>query len=307
MTLLHLRYFCETARCESISQAAANLHISQPALSKIIHLLENDLGVALFEHQGRNIYLTHTGRFLYEHIGHGLSIIDHAISTVSTEGNKKELTVCVKNGDLFMDDIIVAFHRLYPDVVIIITHDDMHMPETHKSNIDFIIRTATEQDMPLSPRKHMLFSEEFGLVVPMTDPLAKKSHIHLREAASRRFLGTEVFGINQMLCQEAGFSPKIIMAGQNINTYLKMLECGTGVTIAPSISISTYLPENCRFIPLLSPRKQRTIILEEAPSRIITSYSNDFIRFCIEKGQERQQKVAASRLGLDSRESPVFF
>ena len=65
MTLSNIRYFVEVARCESITEAADNLYISQPGLSKQIALVENEIGVTLFYRTHRTVKLTPAGRYLY--------------------------------------------------------------------------------------------------------------------------------------------------------------------------------------------------------------------------------------------------
>ena len=65
MELTQLRYFQVAAYYEHISRAAAELNISQPALSTMISRLERELGVSLFDHNGRSIVLNQNGkRFL---------------------------------------------------------------------------------------------------------------------------------------------------------------------------------------------------------------------------------------------------
>lgn len=68
MELTQLRYFAEIARCEHMTQAAENLNISQPALSHAMKGLEQELGVHLFKHAGRNIALTPYGRSFYQNV-----------------------------------------------------------------------------------------------------------------------------------------------------------------------------------------------------------------------------------------------
>ncbi len=68
MNLYHLRYFVTLAHLEHYTKAAENLSITQPSLSHAISLLENELGVALFEKEGRNIVLTKYGKIFLKDV-----------------------------------------------------------------------------------------------------------------------------------------------------------------------------------------------------------------------------------------------
>ena len=64
MDFTQIKYFLEVAESQHVTRSAEKLHIAQPALTKSIHKLEEQLGVALFKHKGRNIMLTEYGCFL---------------------------------------------------------------------------------------------------------------------------------------------------------------------------------------------------------------------------------------------------
>ena len=67
MELRHLRYFIAVAEEENVSRAALKLHVSQPALSRQIRDLEEELGFLLLERSAKSVRLTEAGRaFLIE-------------------------------------------------------------------------------------------------------------------------------------------------------------------------------------------------------------------------------------------------
>jgi DNA-binding transcriptional LysR family regulator len=62
MEMRHLRYFVAAAEAQNVSRAALKLHVSQPALSRQIHDLEEELGFALFERSAKSVHLTEAGK-----------------------------------------------------------------------------------------------------------------------------------------------------------------------------------------------------------------------------------------------------
>lgn len=73
MELTQLRYFMEVAESQHMTRSAEKLHVAQPALSRTIKRLEEELSVPLFAARGRNIVLTEYGRYLKEKLAPALS------------------------------------------------------------------------------------------------------------------------------------------------------------------------------------------------------------------------------------------
>jgi LysR family pca operon transcriptional activator len=81
----HLQTFLEVARQKSVVKAADILHVSQPAVTKTIRELEDALGVAVFERDGRGIRITRYGEVFLRHAGASLTALRQGIDSVSHE------------------------------------------------------------------------------------------------------------------------------------------------------------------------------------------------------------------------------
>src|ERR1700759_1878391 len=81
--LRHLRYFVGVAEAKTVLRAATQkLHVSQPAVSRQIRDLEDELGVQLFERSGKAISLTEAGRLFLKEAGAVLERTDEAVRNV---------------------------------------------------------------------------------------------------------------------------------------------------------------------------------------------------------------------------------
>jgi LysR family pca operon transcriptional activator len=81
----HLQTFVEVARQKSVMKAAELLHVSQPAVTKTIRELEDVLGVAVFERDGRGIRITRYGEVFLRHAGAALTALRQGLDSVSQE------------------------------------------------------------------------------------------------------------------------------------------------------------------------------------------------------------------------------
>lgn len=95
MELRHLRYFVAVAEEQNVTRAAARLHVSQPPLTRQIHDLEAELGVALFKRSGKSIRLTEAGRVLLDEAQAALKRVDEAVQKVraTASGQHGELHI----------------------------------------------------------------------------------------------------------------------------------------------------------------------------------------------------------------------
>src|SRR5438552_2761026 len=95
MELRHLRYFVAVAEAENVSRAALRLHLSQPALSRQIRELEEELGFLLLERSAKSVRLTNAGRVFLTKSRAVLERVDDAVKAAGAiaSGTRSELHI----------------------------------------------------------------------------------------------------------------------------------------------------------------------------------------------------------------------
>ena len=91
MTLQQLNYFCLVAELQSINKVAQQVHVSEPALSKSIHLLEQELNVRLFNRSGRKLKLNENGDFFYRNVSACLERLEETVDALTSSTSLKEI------------------------------------------------------------------------------------------------------------------------------------------------------------------------------------------------------------------------
>ena len=82
MELRVLKYFLVIAREENFTKAAKQLHITQPSLTHAVHLLEDELDVALFEKKGRNVVLTKYGKLFLKELEDSWNELNNVVNHI---------------------------------------------------------------------------------------------------------------------------------------------------------------------------------------------------------------------------------
>ena len=144
-SLNNLLVFESAARRGSFTRAAEDLHISQPAVSHAMRLLEADLGVALFERQHKGVRMTEAGQYLLEQVGMGLALIDQALREVrSMQAHLVTLAVSTATATWWLLPRIARFKQQHPDIELrVITADtDLDMA---RERIDLSITLGADE------------------------------------------------------------------------------------------------------------------------------------------------------------------
>lgn len=163
-SLLALRCFEAAARHEHFSRAAAELHLTHGAVSRAVRLLEDELGVALFERHRQRVYLTPAGRSLARAVGNGMALMRQAVAELRADARRQRRWVLSCEPTLLMRWLIPRwpdFQARHPEL-------DVHLVAgggafSYSSGIDLAIRRA-DFAWPDSYHVEDLFAERVGPV-----------------------------------------------------------------------------------------------------------------------------------------------
>lgn len=240
-SLLALRCFEAAARLENFSRAATELHLTHGAVSRAVRLLEDELGVALFERRSRRVFLTDAGRTLAQAVGHGLGLMRQAVGALRASARQGRRWVLSCEPTLLMRWLIPRwpdFQARHPGI-------DVHLvagggPFSFASSIDLAIR-RDDFTWPQDCHAEPLFAEKVGPVCRCDKVAAwfstKKTGVALKTGAPRLHTRTRL-GAWQEWAAAAGelAPPASAMAGQTFDHFYFSLQAavaGLGVAIGP--------------------------------------------------------------------------
>lgn len=241
-----LQYFLAIAECENMSEAANNLHISQPALSSALRNLETEIGQQLFDRVGKKLVINDNGRYLAERAKTAFAILQDAKQTIQDNADKRRLTVRVGMhiplGNI--GSIIGGFYQRYPGITISMGYRESSQFEDQPLDVELFgssVKIDEDNCIPLG-RERML------AVLPPNHPLAQKEDLALYDLRNDPFIFTNpsvMRTITEDMCREAGFVPKIAMETQLFSEALSLVENGIGCALGAEVTWLFDMPYNC--------------------------------------------------------------
>lgn len=195
MELRVLNYFVATAQELNMTRAAQKLLVSQPALSRQIADLEDELGVKLFNRQPRHLTLTPARQYLYEQAKEILTLASKTKSNLQSSAViSGDLTIAA--GESFamqrLMNIVSNIIRDYPTVKIHILSGDYEFAERRLNTgaVDFAVIIG---NLPLDNYASLQLPEKdtWGVLMTKDDPLAKKSAITAEDLVGRNVLNSQ--------------------------------------------------------------------------------------------------------------------
>jgi len=249
MDLLALRYFQTVARLEHISRAAVELHVAQPSVSRTIARLEAELGVPLFDRQGRQIRLNQFGAAFLRRTDRILGELDDARREITDAAGLDQGSVVVAAETLLtLTSLLAAYREQHPRVDVRLFQSTAVVMVEQLRNREVDLCVASQ---PLTgPALHSveLMREEVLLAAPLDHELAGRERVDIAALAGEPFVTTRPGHWQRELADRlfarAGLTPHIVCESDEPGASQDLISAGLGVGLVPSISrrVATHAP-----------------------------------------------------------------
>ncbi|TVX93810.1 LysR family transcriptional regulator [Paenibacillus agilis] len=285
MDTLHLYYFRTIARIQHMTKAAEELQMTQPALSKIIARLEEDLGIPLFDRQGRNIRLNNFGKAFLRKVEIALDALEDGRKEIEElsglySGSIHLAVTSVEH----LSSPLADFLSQYPKTDFRITQVSMMElePLLLSGDVDICLTALPTQHAGVCS-SHVL-EEQIYLTVPPNHRFSDRQSISLAEAAAEAFIGYNegqfYQPLNDIFFEEAGFHPKYICRVNEPSAIASLVRAGVGVALVGECGRSADSPLSLLKIHDHSTKRNYKFIWLE--SRYLSEAAKTFMEFVTE-------------------------
>lgn len=184
MNLRNLEYFVNVARLGSVTHAAEKMYVSQSAVSKMIKQLEEELGVQLFDREGRTIVLNQKGKLFYSYVSDSLNLLQRGINAVQTLNDKafRPMNILFTVASPLIPDIVLQMKAKIPQLIMNIQQRNSFAKDLKQ--FDFVISTQKIPNFISIP----LLTEEI-MVGWQKKLLSSRSFITLKELKQYDLVG----------------------------------------------------------------------------------------------------------------------
>jgi DNA-binding transcriptional LysR family regulator len=241
MTTEQLRYFVAVAEREHVTQAAAVVNVSQPALSRALRRLEAELGGELFRRDGGALRLTAAGRGFLVHAQRALAELDagrrRLDDALSPDRGEIRLAFLHTLGAWLVPRLVGAYREARPLVGYRL--EQRSAGAMHEALLEGAVDLALtsprpdDEDIAFAP----LVTEPLWLALPPGHRLAGRRRVRLAEVAGDPFVAVrQGYGLRSTtdeLCRRAGFTPRIAFEGEDVETLRGLVSAGLGVALLP--------------------------------------------------------------------------
>jgi len=295
MNLRDLQYFVVLARLQHFGDAAKQCFISQPTLSMQIKKLEDELGLALFERNNKQVRLTQQGKILAIHAQRVLDDVallkDAARSIADPFTGELHLGVIPTLAPYLLPLIMPLIQQQFPNLKVWLVEDQTHRLIDKLSNGEL---DAAVMAIPVHGDFHLqvLFDEPFYFACAVDHPLRGLEKITMDQLAGEAILLLEeghcLREQAMEVCRLAKAQSLADFTATSLETLRLMVQSGLGITLLPALAREGVNSESLITIPFIEPQPFRQIALYSRP--------NSAKKICLEAIAQLIARVVTEKL-----------
>jgi DNA-binding transcriptional LysR family regulator len=249
MNLQHLRYLLAVSRAGSFTNAALDMHVTQPTVSSGIAELESELGVQLFNRSGRQVELTIEGRTLLNYAVQIQDLIEEASDRLTNPH-------AARSERFQFGSIDAAVIYLLPDILrqYLTAHPDVELSVQVAPSqylVEDLLMNRSEFAVISMPFDHprvetlSLYRDRLLLVVGASHAFAGKRTVSLEQVVREPLILFHDDSVSRRIVDEkfaeAGVAPRVIMTMRSPEAMRKLVEAGVGISFLPYLTVENAL------------------------------------------------------------------
>ncbi|MCB2262818.1 MAG: LysR family transcriptional regulator [Candidatus Thiosymbion ectosymbiont of Robbea hypermnestra] len=194
VSLRQLRVFETVARLSSYTRAAAELHLTQPAVSMQVRQLEEAVGLPLFEKLGKHISLTEAGREIFHYsrsIGRSLQEMEEVVESLKGVSRGRLSIAVASTVNYFAPRLLAAFHQRYPSIGLRldVTNRERLVQQLQANAVDMVLMGQPPSGVEVESETFM--DNPLVVIAPPGHPLAGEQAVDIRRLAEEIFVMRE--------------------------------------------------------------------------------------------------------------------
>jgi DNA-binding transcriptional LysR family regulator len=283
MEMHHVRYVLAAARTLNFTRAAEDCHVSQPALTRAIKGLEEELGSPLFHREGRRILLTDFGRAVLPNLQNILEQTDMARVVAANFRLLKKvpvrLGVLSTIGHVRLARFIAKFQHDFDGVEVAVS--EARLPDLKeqldRGDVDIAVLNpfdCGDAGLRLTP----LYRERYVVIIPPDHRLSSLNGVKLSDLSGEDYvdrLSCEMRDMVMAVCRDCGVELYARFRSDREDWVQAMVLARLGFAFMPEYSVT--LPE-LLLRPLVEPVVTRDIALASMPGRVHNPATSALVR-----------------------------
>ncbi|MBV7276430.1 LysR family transcriptional regulator [Clostridium sp. PL3] len=261
MNVNQFECFVSLAQYLNFTKASRAMHITQPAFSRYISNLEDELGIILFYRNKRSVELTEAGKVFLEEVKKMLHHLNNGIINAKQVQNRKSQTLKVgfigPFASYFLPKLLTNIRNTHPNVGLKISeYSHSNLIESIRNNeVDVAFTASFQLESIADITWKTIYEDCYNVVLHREHPLACNDTVNLKDLSREPciFMNSKEWSQGykrvENICLKHGFSPIVVSEEQYITSVMTLVECRVGYAILPKVFQILASPE-LRFIKI---------------------------------------------------------